>query len=157
MTGIGGLFKEAATKRKVKAVHKQSFPGISITKRKVGAEQYEVAKKWLEAGYPKTEIAKAIGVSRGIFYKAFGRFEKEDAAQKPSKGPTPKAADHKAKTLKPKALKAVSRGCMFYDISESFTTTVRKDTPGGSIAWPFLADWHVETSQFPFLLVCRKT
>lgn len=75
---------------------------------RVTREQYEIAKKWLEAGRNKTEIAEAIGVSREAVYKAFRRFASEDTPEKPSEGPAHEAAGSEVKTRKPKASQAVS-------------------------------------------------
>lgn len=81
-------------------------PEVTGNQSRVSREQYEVAKQWLKAGRKMTEISQAVGVSRGILYKAFARFEKEDGLQKSSMGPARGAAGSKAKTRKPEAPKA---------------------------------------------------
>ena len=84
-------------------------PEVEGNQRRVSREQYEVARQWLKAGRTMTEIADAIGVSRGTLYKVFKRFEEEDGPQTPSKGPAVKAAGGaKATPRKPKATKADS-------------------------------------------------
>lgn len=80
-------------------------PEVEGNQSRVTREQYEVAKKWLEAGRTKTEIAEAMGISRETLYKALRRFEKEDGLQKSSMGPARGAAGSKVKTRKAKAAK----------------------------------------------------
>lgn len=72
----------------------------------VTREQYEMEKVWVEAGRTKTEAIAAMGVSRETYYKAARRFAEEDASQKASKGPAPKAAGSGTQTPKRKAVKA---------------------------------------------------
>lgn len=98
----------------------------------VSQEQYEIALQWVDAGRSKTEIAEAMGVSRGTLYKAFKRYEPDheaaakaeakaaklkkqkatSAAKVRKAGATPQAASVKGKEEKPssrsrKAAKAV--------------------------------------------------
>lgn len=83
-------------------------PPAEGNQSRVSREQYDVAKQWLKAGRNKTEIAEAMDVSRETLYSAFRRFEKQDAPEKPSKGPAAKTTKSSASSSKVKAAKVIS-------------------------------------------------
>lgn len=65
----------------------------------VSREQYEVAQTWLKAGRSKSDIAKAIGVSRPALYAKFAEFEAEDGQVQPASSSAKASA--KASSKKP--------------------------------------------------------